>query len=365
MRISDEHVNHWRRHGYTVVDRFLSPAELFALQGEVVTVCPTWDDYVADQNSTAPQYYSPGGGYGGYFVSAPATGGQLNLAGAHPDLIDLVERLLGTRDIILTQSQLWGKYNSGKEDFDQSLHADYMNQSILYPSQAGDPEQVTAILYYVDIGLDLGPTYVVSRDLTENVPLVPYIRSRRQYPALYALETPVLVRAGSILLIDLRTFHRGSAITRSRGVRFSHHFAYRRADAHWAGCRYWANDGLTEDWQMLIEAASPRQREMFGVPPPAHPYWNAETVAGMAARYPNMDVRPYAEAAGVSQSLIDAERERMKNLPPTSDITSSTGVGTRIGCIRQSIRAMRAAAPTIAAYYEGILDAYEAASTGR
>jgi hypothetical protein len=116
---------------------------------------------------------------------------------------------------------------------------------------------------------------------------------------------------------------------------------------------------------MLLEAASPRQREMFGVPAPEHRYWNAETVAGMAARYPNMDMQPYADAAGVSKSLIDAERERMKNLAPTSDITSRTGVGTRIGSMRQSIRAMRAAAPTIAAYYEGVLDAYEAASAVR
>jgi hypothetical protein len=220
------------------------------------------------------------------------------------------------------------------------------------------------ILYYVDVTPDLGPTHVVSRDLTADVPLVPYIRSRSQYPELYELERPVLVPAGSLVAYDLRTFHRGSAMKRPQGVRFSHHIAYRRADAHWVGYMYWANHGLVESWQLLLEAATPRQREVFGVPPLGHPYWTTETIAGMAARYPNMDMRPYTEAAGVSEALVAAERERLTKLPPTSDATSRTGVTTYVGYIRASLRGLRPYVPAVAAYYEGMLDYYEAASAG-
>jgi hypothetical protein len=36
----------------------------------------------------------------------------------------------------------------------------------------------------------------------------------------------------------------------------------------------------------IIEA-TPRQLELFGFPPPGHPYWNMDTFTGMEQRYPN------------------------------------------------------------------------------
>jgi hypothetical protein len=33
--------------------------------------------------------------------------------------------------------------------------------------------------------------------------------------------------------------------------------------------------------------ATPRQLELFGFPPPGHPYWNMDTFTGMEQRYPN------------------------------------------------------------------------------
>jgi hypothetical protein len=43
----------------------------------------------------------------------------------------------------------------------------------------------------------------------------------------------------------------------------------------------------------FIERATPRQREVLGFPPPGHPYWNPETLAAVATRYPKMDMSPY------------------------------------------------------------------------
>lgn len=356
MHISDDHVQRWRRHGYTFVDRFLSADEIVSLQAELMVYFPTWHQY-----ATAPHYFSTSPG-GGYEVDAPLMGEQLNLVAAHPDLIDFVERALGTRDVILTLSKCWGKYNTGLEDFEQALHTDYMNNSILYPCPADQPEQVTIIIYYVHVDLDLGPTYVIPRDLAENEPLAPYIRPHRHYPGLYKLERPLLAPAGSIFIYDLRTFHRGSAMLRPMGVRFTHHIAYRRADAPWVGYSSWANFGLCEELQFMIEAATPRQREVFGVPAPGHPYWNVETIAGMASRYPRMDLRPYAEAARVPFGVIGSARERMKRMPTPNDLCSRTGVIKRTGYLRQSIEAMRNYYPSMAFYYEKVLDYYEASS---
>ena len=44
------------------------------------------------------------------------------------------------------------------------------------------------------------------------------------------------------------------------------------------------------------ERTTSRLRELLGFPPPGHPYWNRETLAGVAARYPGMDMRPYRDA---------------------------------------------------------------------
>ena len=45
-----------------------------------------------------------------------------------------------------------------------------------------------------------------------------------------------------------------------------------------------------------MAAMSVRQRDLFGFPPPGCDYWMPETLAGVAARYPAMDMAPYADA---------------------------------------------------------------------
>jgi hypothetical protein len=35
---------------------------------------------------------------------------------------------------------------------------------------------------------------------------------------------------------------------------------------------------------------------VLGFPPPGHAYWNHETLAAVAMRYPTMDLKPYRQA---------------------------------------------------------------------
>jgi len=41
-----------------------------------------------------------------------------------------------------------------------------------------------------------------------------------------------------------------------------------------------------------------RERDLFGFPRPGDAYWNEQTLADVAARYPGMDMTPYRQ--GVS-----------------------------------------------------------------
>jgi hypothetical protein len=50
------------------------------------------------------------------------------------------------------------------------------------------------------------------------------------------------------------------------------------------------------DMRSFIENATPRQRELIGFPGVGSAYWNEETLRGVAARYPSMDMSPYLQA---------------------------------------------------------------------
>jgi len=294
-RISQEHLQHWRDYGYVVVENFLTPQELATAQNELRHAFPTREEY-----EQAPLVYR--NDYrGGHMRTLPFLGDVLNFMAVHPEIVSFVERALGTRNIALAQSIAWARYPEA-EISDYPLHVDYKSSSLLYPDSR-KPVEVTFILYYVDIDEELGATYVVSKQYSKDELLVPDSGGRDLYPELYRHEQPVYVRAGSMLIYSMSTFHRLSQLTSRNRTRYSHHIIYRAEDAPWVGYSTWTNFGQTSEMQRFIEQASPRQRELFGFPSPGHAYWNEETLAGIAARYPLMDMTPYLEASGLSQQL--------------------------------------------------------------
>src|SRR5436305_1615463 len=155
MRITDEHLAHWRRHGYVVVPSLLTEAELAAIQANVRRYFPTDEEYRA-----APERYPDVGGW----RELPFVGDALNDLATPPELVSFAQRLIRTKG------------------------------------------------------------------------------------------------------------------------------------SHWMGFSAWARSGGEPALQRFLERATPRQRELLGFPPPGHPYWNEETLAGVAARYPAMDMTPYRDA---------------------------------------------------------------------
>jgi len=287
MRITDEHLAHWRHHGYVVVPNLLTEAELAAIQANVRRYFPTDEEYRA-----APERYPEVGGW----RELPFVGDALNDLATHPELVSFAERVIGTKEILLTQAILWGKY-AGVGDHEQQLHVDFRNNSLVYPRDDGRFAQTGTILYLSDVTAELAPTCVVSKEHTrEPSSLFPCVRPRDRFPVLYEKEVEVTARAGSLLLYSMSTFHRGSRFRAAAGARFTFHVVFRARDSHWMGFSAWARAGQAPALQRFLERATPRQRELLGFPPPGHPYWNRETLAGVAARYPGMDMRPYRDA---------------------------------------------------------------------
>jgi hypothetical protein len=50
---------------------------------------------------------------------------------------------------------------------------------------------------------------------------------------------------------------------------------------------------VRKSFRIWIERASVAERELLGFPAPGHDYWTEETLAGVAARFPEMDLDPY------------------------------------------------------------------------
>jgi hypothetical protein len=290
MPISKEQLSHYMRHGYVLVPDLLDAAVLAAAQREMRHYFPTWADYTAGAHdpATLPE------GARTPFIDFPFTGDTLNWVATHPDLVAFVQRVLGTMDIALHQSVLHGKYTGGPSDEEQSLHVDYGGHTLAYPS--ADPAfwEITTILYYTDVMPDLAPTYVVSWEHTQADVLVPRSRPRQEHPALYAHEHPATAPAGSLFVYNTRTFHRGSAF-RGQGERVVHFIAYGPA-VPWMGYNGVAGSAYKPEMARFLEQATPSERTLLGFPPPGHAYWTAETLTGVAARYPGMEMAPYRDA---------------------------------------------------------------------
>jgi ectoine hydroxylase-related dioxygenase (phytanoyl-CoA dioxygenase family) len=351
-RISEEHLRHWREHGYTIVEDFLTPEELAAAQEEISRTFPS-----AEMYALAPTLYRTN--YrGGHMKDLPFLGDILNFVAVDPEIVSFVERALGTKKLALSQSTVWGKY-PGPDDFDMMLHMDYMTSTILYPNQRRPYEDVLFILYYVDVDEQLGATAVVSKRHNGGEPLVPVYRSRSEYPELYRRERPVHVRAGSLLIYDMTTLHRSSAITSPNRARYSHHIAYQREDATWMGVSAWATYGVSPEFQRFMGQASPRQRELLGFPPPGHAYWHEGTLVGIAARYPTLDMTPYVEAAKIPKSQRTRLLRELRL--PRPDRTGHGMSAPQDG--EHSTPPERALTDLAGDYYRGVAD-YCAAVTG-
>lgn len=292
MRITQKQEEHLLRRGYVIVPGFLPAGELESARKGMLKYFPT-----AEELAETPQRF------GSILedpehlqIEFPFVDDVLNDIATRPDLIEFVERLLGTHDVLLSQSAIWAKYAS-TGDFDQGLHLDYQGNTLLVPRDDGAFRQVNMILYYSDVPEDLGPTYVVSQEKTRDLPLWPTHRPRKKNASLYEHERPVLANAGDLLIFSMRTWHRASDITASFGMRFTHHFIWRAAQHAFQGFHQWSSHGEHKELEQFIERATPRQREVLGFPPPGHPYWNEETLAAVKLRYPKMDLTPYSASA--------------------------------------------------------------------
>ena len=306
------HAEHFERHGWVLIERLLTAAEIDAAHPGLFDLYPTPEQFHAGGDPRAEVFRRGAAepanqGTEGRFrpqqfvglKEFPFADQTLNLLPLHPAIIAVAEALLHTRDVRLYQAETFAKY-TGVTQYDQPFHADYTNHTMLPPRSDGRYRQVQMFLYLSDVTLPHGATRIVSKTLTADVPVMklsfPRVRvDAERYAQWEAAAVSAVGPRGSLLCYGADVVHRGVEMTQPNGGRFFFNLAYRGAGADWVGANPWPRKGMV-DWTPLVERASVRQLEALGFPPPGHDYWDAQTLRGCADRYPKLDLTPWREA---------------------------------------------------------------------
>lgn len=305
MELSDA-VRAWQRDGFVILPGFLPDGAVKAAAGELDLMFPSADGF---HDGTDPRRERFLGDEFAGIDTFPFASIEVSLLAVHHEVLGLAAALLGDDDIHLYGAEAWAKY-TGACDYDQDLHRDYLGHTILVPSTAPAFRQVEMFVFLTDVPEELGPPHLVPRRYTADLPAVPnwYVRPGRRSdnggrfvegsgdPGLYGNEVSGAGPAGTVIAFEQGTFHRGTQLTAPRGVRYSMHLNFRPASMPWAQRVPWAVTGYTNEWVGFVGRATPRQLRTFGFPAPGHPYWTPETLAGVALRYPGLDMTPWQTA---------------------------------------------------------------------
>ncbi|HUC06017.1 MAG TPA: phytanoyl-CoA dioxygenase family protein [Acidimicrobiales bacterium] len=291
MRVSDATLAEVRERGFALMEGFLGHAELQSAREALWLHFPRPDDYFADTDAFAGYAASQFAGVEEF----PYRSWDLNGLAVHPDLVDAAERYLQTTELHLYKVELWAKY-AGAVNYDQPLHRDYGSHSLVVPRTGSRYQQLTTFVYLSDVTEEDGPTRLVPFEDGEHVPFTPlYIEPG----SLADVEVAATGPAGSLLMYRTDILHRGSDITGSRHARFSLLADYQLRGMTWAGKMAWPKQS-PQRWAKLIPRCSVRERDLFGFPRPRDPYWDDQTLADVALRYPGIDLSPYRPVAGAT-----------------------------------------------------------------
>jgi hypothetical protein len=289
----------WRSDGFVVLPKFLSAADLATVVAELPSMFPTPAGFHEETDPRRTRYLDDE--FDG-IDEFPFTSTALSLLAVHPRLVRLAEDLLGSTDLRLSSAEAWAKF-TGATSYEQDLHRDYLNQTVLVPTIDDRFQQLELFVFLADVPEALGPPHLVSYRHTMQLPMNPnfFPRDGGEGPfvatdssrRLYEAEQSGAGPAGTVIAFNTRTFHRGTGLTRPRGARYSMQLIYRPAEVEWGQRSGWAARSHTPGWYAFVEQATPQQLELLGFPRPGHPFWTAQTIAGMHERYPTLDLEPW------------------------------------------------------------------------
>ena len=294
--LSDELASRWRTDGWCVIPGAFSGAELADARQVIGSLFPSAEemDSGVDDEPTAKWRRTDGAPWPEFPFDSPA----LNNLVVNEALIGMAQELLATDDVRLYQATFTAKYADQSSGYNQLLHTDYPNHTILVPRRDDGYPQLETYIYLSDVSTGDGATRLVSRRLTADIPVERHTLRFDDYADLYDGAGDASGPAGSVVAYRPDVYHRAVDFSERGRSRFMLHVAYKVAGAEWAGYQAWPFKGFSPAWHDFVQQASVRQLTVVGFPVPGHRYWTEETLAGVQARYPRLDMTPWAAADG-------------------------------------------------------------------
>jgi hypothetical protein len=292
--VGDAERQRWEEDGWCLLEGLLPTEAVMAARAALPALFPTPEEFAAevdpernapfreDSHRVRPRF--------------PFVDRALNDLVVHDRVIDLAEQLLGISDVRMYQAMLSAKYAGGAPSDEQLLHADFANHTLVVPRHQPGYQQLEMFVYLSDVTPDTGATRMVPLSLTSDISVERTYLSLTEYADLYAAEVPSSGPAGSILAYRPEVYHRGVCLRAPGAGRFMLHVSYKPAGTDWLGSFGLPDAGEDIEWYHFVGRASQRQLTVLGFPPPGHPYWTVETLAGVAGRYPMLDLAPWREA---------------------------------------------------------------------
>ncbi|MGC1341376.1 MAG: phytanoyl-CoA dioxygenase family protein [Candidatus Binataceae bacterium] len=285
MRVPERNLAEVWDQGFTIVENFLDPDTLAAAQQALWEIYPRPEDYFRNPDEYPQLSRGPFAGLRLF----PYSSWALNRLAVDRDLVDAAERLLGTEDLEIYKIELWAKY-SGAANYDQFHHRDYGNHSLVVPRADRQHTQMTTFMMLSDVTAEDAPTKLVPLKFSRELPLS---RGRVPLGELFDREVAATAPAGSLLIYKTDVFHRGSDFTGVQRSRFMMLVDIQQRGWRWQGKMNWPNRADAPGMCDAMVRMTPRERDLFGWPPPGSEYWNEQTLADVAARYPGLDMTPY------------------------------------------------------------------------
>jgi Phytanoyl-CoA dioxygenase (PhyH) len=162
-------VDTWRAEGVLMLPRYLSAIELTPALSELEACSQRPTDF---HDATDPRHVRYRQDEFDGIDSFPFASIELSLLAVCPRLIELAEALLQEQDLRLYSAEAWAKY-TGATEYDQDLHRDYLNYTLLVPTTAERYQQLEMFVFLCDVSEDLGPPHLVSQRHTAGLPANP------------------------------------------------------------------------------------------------------------------------------------------------------------------------------------------------
>jgi phytanoyl-CoA dioxygenase PhyH len=293
--LTAEQYDTYRQRGWVLLPGFFAD-NLDDVRQELLLLFPAPEEYWADPE----RFPELRGGQFDSVRTIPTGVPLLDRLSFDPKVTAIARQVTGSADLRLMRGGYQAKF-TGAADFDQILHLDYTNHSLVVLPDGAHSTMVGFFAYFTDVTRETGPTMVVSRAHCAHLKVTDTHLDRESWPEVYWHEEPLLCQAGSLLVYDYRTPHRGTSLQGAVAHRLTLSFAY-GVHAPWHGFYSWPNRADEPLVRQLVASLAPHERTLLGFPPVGDPYWNPVTLSAVAARYPGFDAAPYRAARAESAS---------------------------------------------------------------